>query len=172
MEPIYEETIGDYVIRIFPDYYPASPDEEWGTFGNMRSWDDLCIGEYTRRAPGDSPTDLDSDCADVIWIHADRYGLWESSPEDANGAIYCTHADITRELVKNGTQRSNFVAREILASELEKWRMYVEGEVYGFEITTGSFIDSCWGFYGFDHCLSESRNALPTKSDVTPSTNS
>lgn len=48
-----------------------------------------------------------------------------------------------------------------LNQELRVWRQYVEGDVYGYVIETDAPIlgDSCWGFYGFDYCVEEAKEA-------------
>lgn len=42
---------------------------------------------------------------------------------------------------------------KILEGEVETYTQYVEGEVYGFEIVDedDDIVDSCYGFYGYDH---------------------
>lgn len=61
---------------------------------------------------------------------------------------------------------------ETSAPELEEWRNYVEGEVYGFTIDHAcsfdedgdpddwSELDSCWGFYGEEYARSEALMCL------------
>jgi hypothetical protein len=76
--------------------------------------------------------------------------LWESSP---------------REL---GT---DYAARESEARQfLETYTAWANGEVYGYAIErlgSGSepaeTLDSCWGFYGLDHCLAEAESVLQPK---------
>jgi len=41
----------------------------------------------------------------------------------------------------------------ILNAEVEEYNKYITGEVYGYRIIeNGEEVDSCWGFYGLDHC--------------------
>lgn len=45
----------------------------------------------------------------------------------------------------------------LLRSEVNEFDQYLTGDVWGYEITDdgGHHLDSCWGFYGFDHCKEE-----------------
>lgn len=43
--------------------------------------------------------------------------------------------------------------KSVVEAEIETYTKYVEGEVYGFEIVdeNDDIIDSCYGFFGYDH---------------------
>lgn len=45
----------------------------------------------------------------------------------------------------------------LLRSEVAEYDQYLTGDVWGYEITDadGHHLDSCWGFYGLDHCKEE-----------------
>lgn len=45
---------------------------------------------------------------------------------------------------------------------VETWNQYLSGDIWGFiiEDSDGTHVDSCWGFYGRDHCETEARAAL------------
>ena len=49
-----------------------------------------------------------------------------------------------------------------LRDELDVWRQYLEGDVYGYMIedASGEHIDSCWGFYGREYAIQEMSIAL------------
>lgn len=46
---------------------------------------------------------------------------------------------------------------------IEQWNQYLSGDIWGYivEDGDGEEIDSCWGFYGFEHCRSEAINNVP-----------
>lgn len=41
-----------------------------------------------------------------------------------------------------------------LRMEVAEYDQYLQGDVWGYEIegASGDVLDSCWGFFGFDHC--------------------
>lgn len=42
---------------------------------------------------------------------------------------------------------------QVLLGEVDEYDKYLTGEVYGYRIIeNGEEVDSCWGFYGLDHC--------------------
>ncbi len=49
-----------------------------------------------------------------------------------------------------------------LRSELDEWRQFFEGDVYGYVVTDaeGNTLDSCWGFYGFEYAKGEAVEML------------
>lgn len=55
-----------------------------------------------------------------------------------------------------------------LRMEVAEYDQYLTGDVWGYEITDtdGHHLDSCWGFYGFDHCkeqATESAQAIANR---------
>ena len=55
--------------------------------------------------------------------------------------------------IKNVTKRRRAQAVESLNSQVKEYDDYLTGNVYGFDIVdeSGDVIDSCCGFYGYDH---------------------
>jgi len=53
-------------------------------------------------------------------------------------------------------------AEDILEAEVKTYDQYLTGDIYGYILETheGEHIDSCWGFYGLDHILSELKGEL------------
>ena len=53
-------------------------------------------------------------------------------------------------------------ALEIIRSEVEVYDHYLSGDVYGVRVfdADGAEVDSCWGFYGYDHALEEAGRML------------
>jgi hypothetical protein len=46
----------------------------------------------------------------------------------------------------------------VIAGEIETYNQFLAGDVYGYVISKdGEEIDSCWGYYGQDYCLSEAK---------------
>jgi hypothetical protein len=61
------------------------------------------------------------------------------------------------------TKRVRELAEKCLRAEVETYDQYLTGDVYGFTIETpdGEDVDSCWGFYGLDYCITEAKNNVP-----------
>jgi hypothetical protein len=53
-------------------------------------------------------------------------------------------------------------ALEIIKSEVEVYDQYLSGEVFGVRVLNpdGEEVDSCWGFYGYDHAVEEANQML------------
>jgi hypothetical protein len=51
-------------------------------------------------------------------------------------------------------------AIDVLRAEVQEYDNYLQGEVYGFEITDaeGEHVDSCWGFYDENHIRQEAES--------------
>lgn len=48
-----------------------------------------------------------------------------------------------------------------LKGEVNTYNQWVNGEVYGYVITKdGEEVDSCWGYYGYDHCEDEAKYSV------------
>jgi hypothetical protein len=60
----------------------------------------------------------------------------------------------------------------IVKSEIEQYDQYLRDDVYGYvvEDENGEHLDSCWGFFGFDHAREQAtaagKNACAR--DLTP----
>lgn len=66
------------------------------------------------------------------------------------GFIYVTREKILKDFKRKKLSKKllKFVA-DILLSEVEIYKKYLEGDIYGYILKeNGEDIDSCWGFYG------------------------
>lgn len=85
-------------------------------------------------------------CADVR--------LRECSEERAEGIIYVSKEKLIEEY---GSVDDETIAKAMsyMKGELETFNHYLEGEVFGFVVqdmkSEDDHVDSCWGFYGYDH---------------------
>lgn len=82
--------------------------------------------------------------------------LRASDEEDANGYLVAYPVDIE----KLGVEIDD-VERQ-LKGEIEEWKQYIEGDVYGYSIFTpdGEDEDSLWGLYGRDYAEEELKSAF------------
>jgi hypothetical protein len=79
------------------------------------------------------------------------------------GWIYTSHEAIANEYGDLSHESVNR-AIALLTAEVKTYDHYLQGEVYGYELTTkgGKQIDSCWGFIGdFNDAKKAMRDYLP-----------
>ena len=80
------------------------------------------------------------------------------------GYIYVTKKDVRQEFsTKRVSQKLSNEIENILTSEIKTFSQYIEGEVYGFEISdsNGNLLDSCFGFYSIEDAISHAKECLP-----------
>jgi len=67
---------------------------------------------------------------------------------------------IIKEYGNNG-KKARASAEAVCKGEIATWEAWCNGEVYGYTITDndGEYLDSCWGFYGYEYCKQEADNA-------------
>lgn len=180
METIEEKTIGKYKIEIIPDECPPDPRED-DNLGTM-----VCF--HNRYTLGDKH-DYDSDCyrswdemkEDIIKTEKvgvilplylyDHSGITMnttgfSCPWDSGqvGWIYITKEKIHQEYGwKRITEKRAEKIREYLRNEVKGYDQYLTGDIYGYRITdieTEEEVDSCWGYYGVEYCMSEAESVV------------
>lgn len=85
-----------------------------------------------------------------------------SCPWDSGqvGFIYATREQVCKEFGE-WTADSIEQAKRTMESEVETYRQYLEGDVWGYEVVqkhedgTEDVLDSCWGCYDMDYCKEE-----------------
>ncbi len=181
-----EKIIGKYKIEIIQDENPSSP-REWDNLGTM-----ICF--HRRYSLGDKHDFRDSDAAtefldsnrkkiaillplylyDHSGITMNTTGFscrWDSGQV---GVIYITKEKIRKEYnMKRVSKQRLAKVKEYLIGEVKTYDQYLTGDVYGYKITeveTDEEIDSCWGYFGQDHCLTEAESIVNSmiKNDKTP----
>ena len=76
------------------------------------------------------------------------------------GWIYVTKEALRKEYsCKRVTAKVLAQARKVLEGEVETYDQYLSGDVWGYVID-GVADGSCWGFYGYDECLSEAKAVI------------
>lgn len=84
-------------------------------------------------------------------ISTSRICRWDSGQV---GFMYITKKDAVKEFGKKYfTKAVEEKAIAWMEAELETYDNYLRGDVYGYRILdeNGDELDSCWGFYGYDH---------------------
>ena len=157
MDTIVEAIEKDgYTLTIYYDETPDSP-RNWGNIGKLyisrppRGYtlsDKDANEEEFKAAPVKLPVYILDHSG--LAISTSRFGdPWDSWQA---GYIYVTAETLKFEYLDNGytMQEAMEAARECLKGEIELFNDYVQGNVYGYEITdeSGVLLDSCWGYYG------------------------
>lgn len=167
-----------YIVKIEQDECPINP-REWDNLGvmvcNHRRYD---LGDETLECNGVSFEDdlkkhLEGEglaLKEVIVLPLylyDHSGITMnidgfSCPRDSGqvGFIYVSKKRVREEY---GVKRISKELKErvigILKAEVEVYSQYLEGDVWGYSIEDceGNFIDSCYGFYGYESAESEAK---------------
>jgi hypothetical protein len=174
------ETIGKYRIDIIQDTDPESP-RTWDNLGTM-----VCF--HSRYNLGDKHNynhkdyngwdEMEKDIIkhenvgvilplylyDHSGITMNTTGFSCSFDSGQVGFIFISKEKIREEYgVKRITQKVRDRITKNLVGEVETYDQYLTGDVYGYRITdteTDEELDSCWGFYGSDYCMTEAKGIV------------
>lgn len=172
METVETRTYKGKTITIHQDFDPLDPRKEYDHFGVMVCWH----RRYDLGDKHDFPDPKDfllyaqqNKCVCLPVYMYDHSGIGISTsntqypfdcPWDAGqlGFIYVTYAKIMAEysitrLVKSRIEK----VKKMLQNEIDEYNSYLSGDVYGYVIKDDEDDngESCWGFYGFDYCMSQ-----------------
>lgn len=171
-EPIRTVKHEDHTIKVYLDDIAESP-REWDNLGTMicfhRSYN---LGDQNFF---ETPQDLTkwSKRRDVISLPLflyDHSGITMNTtgfhcPWDSGqvGWIYVERKKVREEFKKKRISkklRSKIV--EILRAEVGIYDSYIRGNVFGYEIEDkdGDDIDSCWGYFSYDHMIEDAKNVI------------
>jgi hypothetical protein len=169
-----------YRITVYADEDAANPLEDWDEMGSILS--------LNRRHRNFDPGGIDDAIAtnpDAVPLSYYEHGLcrWCVAGELAAGCrcpwdsvdfagIWLPDA-LTLESARNyGGRTRQLFMRKRARQACEIYTQWCNGEVYGYQVERitacdccgeekAEPVDSCWGYYGLDYCLSEAREAIP-----------
>lgn len=182
MESTDEKVIGKYKIKIFPDEDPMNPRRDFDPLGTM-----ICF--HRRYDLGDKHNFSDPDEAQKFLKNKRRIAivlplyLYDHSgitmnttgfscPWDSGqvGWIYITREKVRKEYhYKRISKKLIERVTGYLINEVKEYDQYLTGDVYGYRITEinpddpdeeGEEVDSCWGYYGEEYCMSEAEGVV------------
>lgn len=187
MEHISEIRNGNYIIRTYPDNSPESP-REWCNLGTMvcfhkryylgdkhdynsndyNSWDEMEKDIIKRENVG---VILPLYLYDHSGITMNTTGFscrWDSGQV---GFIFISKQKMLSEYGgKIVTQKLKERVKGYLEGEVETYDQYLTGDIYGYKVfkvetcDTGceheEELDSCWGYYGEEDCISEGESIV------------
>jgi hypothetical protein len=169
-----------YRIKIIQDENPFSPreDDNLGTMVCFHSRYDLGDKHDFSREEAQEFLKSKEICVSLPLYLYDHSGItmnttgfscrWDSG---CVGFTYVTKEQVRKEYsVKRITKEVIEKVTKVLEGEVETYDQYLRGDVYGYEIyevTTCSeghehenFVDSCWGFYGEEYCMTEAESIV------------
>ena len=177
-----EKRIGNYVIEVHQDESPESP-RSWDNLGTMICFHkryDLGDKHDYNHVEYDSWSEQRKDiektentCVILPLYLYDHSGItmstspfgcsWDSGQV---GWIIVSKENVRKEFgVKRITKEIIEKVTNILEGEVKTYDQYLTGDVYGYKVFKVSEcslghehkeeVDSCWGFYGEDECMSE-----------------
>ena len=169
-----------YRIRIYADADAPNPLEDWSEMGTIlsrgrrhRNSDPAAVADATQNNPDAVPLSY-FEHGSCLWSVAGELPAECRCPWDsvALAGIWLPDAE-TLESARNygGRTRRHFM-RKRARQACDAYTLWCNGEVYGYTIERVAAcgvceseqttpLDSCWGFFGFDVCLSEAEAALP-----------
>lgn len=155
-----------YEIKFEQDNYPESP-REWSNLGSFYTTKN---NRYIKREIEIEDFEFGSDAgSDIERLSKLGYIAIPVSIYDHSGwTVFTGVANgwdsgcigfyvVSREKIRKDFECKRISkklltrVKNIMESEIKEFDRYVQGEVWGFEITKdGEFFDSCWGFYEQD----------------------
>lgn len=175
-----EKVIGKYTVKVVRDDNPISPreDDNLGkmvcfhkrynlgdkhdyNFHNYDSWDKM-----------KSSIIRDENVSVILPLYLyDHSGITMnttgfSCPWDSGqvGFVFVSKNDVHKEYgVKRISKKLREKVTKLLIGEVDTYDKYLTGDVYGYEITdeNDDVIESCWGFYDENECLTEGLSFVP-----------
>ena len=182
----------NYTLRIIQDSNPESS-REWDNLGSFYTTKnngyikrEISIYDYEQDEEFDFGSDVDSDTERLsklgyiaIPVSVYDHSSWTVFTGVANGwdsgciGFYVVSREKIREDFgcKRISKKLLERVKNILEDEIKTFDRYIQGEVWGFEITKdGEHLDSCWGFYeedDFETFQNHIRLYFPSEANIT-----
>jgi hypothetical protein len=160
-----------YKIRICYDESPSNPRTDFDNFGTLvlshkrysvtnelglkfndyNSWDDIHKTIIKEHGPCVILPVYMYDHSGLVLSTSSFEDRWDSGQL---GFIFVSNKKIREEFsLKHVSKKALAKSREILVSEIKLYGYYLNGNVYEFDILDykDDVVDSCGGFYGYDH---------------------
>ena len=175
-----EKVIGKYTVKVVRDEVPNSPreDDNLGkmvcfhkrynlgdkhnyNFHNYDSWDEMS-SDIIREENVSVILPLYLYDHSGITMNTTGFSCrWDSGQV---GFIFVSKNDVRKEYgVKRISKKLREKVTKLLIGEVETYDKYLTGDVYGYEVTdeNDNLIESCWGYYDEDECLTEGLLFVP-----------
>lgn len=168
--------VGGFTVEIHHDDSAEDPRKEHCNVGTMACWHRRSrLGDVQ---PSESGKDYLAGLPDdefVLPVYAYDHGSMIlnttgfSCPWDSGqlGLIHCSMAKAREEWPGLEGDELRKRVEACLRSEVETYSQYISGDVYGYVIKDedGEHVDSCWGYYGMEHCVEDATSAAKHLAD-------
>jgi hypothetical protein len=186
MEAIKTETVEQdgqtYRISIYPDGDTPNPLEDWSEMGTILS--------LNRRHANFDPTEVEEAILhnpDAVPLSDYEHGicLWSVAGELPAAArcrwdsvsfagVWLPDAETLESAKPYGGRTRQLFMRKRARQACEAYTQWCNGDVYGYDVERvtvcpacgseqSASLDSCWGFFGLDTCLSEAQAAIQAR---------
>ncbi|KKK92930.1 hypothetical protein LCGC14_2697980 [marine sediment metagenome] len=176
MDAIETRKVGKVILKIYHDEDPLDPRKDCDNFGTMVCWHSRYnlgdgieienINEFAAHLNKTAAIKLPLFLYNHSGITMNTTGYMNMDPAQWDwgqvGWIYVTIDDALREYGwKRTSKRRRRAIMNRLLQEVQAYRQYLEGDVYGFNIEDkdGEVVDSCWNFYGMNYVREEGMRA-------------
>ena len=180
METVATETVEHdgqtYRITVYPDGDAPNPLEDWSEMGQILSLNRRHVnfdGAGVEAAIEDNPDAVPLSYFEhglCLWSVAGELPAGCRCPFDsvALAGVWLPDAATLESAARYGGRTRRHFMRKRARQACDAYTRWCNGEVYGYaieRITTcpacgdeqAEAVDSCWGFFGLDDCLSEAR---------------
>jgi hypothetical protein len=182
-----EKRISNYLIEVIQDESPESP-REWDNLGtmicfhgryNLGDKHDYRSGDYSGWDEQRKDIEKKENACVILPLYLyDHSGItMKTSPFGCNwdsgqvGWIVVSKEQVRKEYnVKRINKELIEKVTKVLEGEVKTYDQYLTGDIYGYKIskvTECDFghehkeeVDSCWGFYGEDECMTEAEGIV------------
>jgi hypothetical protein len=86
------------------------------------------------------------------------------------GWTFCTKEEMESNFITHSGQDNEERSEVILKGEVETFNQYLQGDIFGYKVfqvqtcdkgyTHEEELDSCWGYYGEDECMTEGLSVM------------
>lgn len=165
-------------IEIHPEENPESP-REWDNVDTMvcahkryglgdkhdyksadyRNWDDIEQAIIKNEKPAVIlPLYLLDHSGITIRASSESFRAQDSMGWDWGqvGFIFVSKENARKEYGKL-TKKVLETIKKVLLAEVEEYDQFLQGDVWGYVVDPKGEHDSCWGFYGYDYCVTEAK---------------
>jgi hypothetical protein len=176
-----------YRITVHADEDAANPLEDWSEMGAILSlgrrhanFDPVGVGRAIETNPDAVPLSY-FEHGRCLWCVAGELPPGASCPWDSVGfaGIWLPDAQTLESARHYGGRTRTHFMRKRARQACDAYTMWCNGEVYGYQIERivacaececekTEPVDSCWGFFGLDHCLAEAAASLQASSRKAP----
>ncbi len=165
-----------HTIEIFPDDHCENPIQNWDVLGEYLCWHRRYnLGNSDRFTTPDEVVAYARQTRSMLFnlymydhsgivlsLSNSHYPFNDRWDAGQLGFILVDREKALKEFGKKRlTKQLKQKIRQIIEGEVKTYNQYLAGDVYGYVVSRDNEqIDSCWGYYGQDDCLSEAKSIV------------